>query len=234
MRNATAIKELALRHQTEMAAALGISMPTARAAYLKLAAYNFEYLPEALEGKWDPKDGELPFFSEASLYELVGKGQARTVRALLNQLGRALGFSERELIRREDTSKPERNMSTDFDFLEALIIDEAPHFGPASEELTGALRAFRAWRKSTEESSDHEIRQVKLENLQIGDRVVQRGQQCTILSFSSTKGRKVKKPQIETDQVKVFFLHDGDEYTKRIYGPRALVIRKKVDTGDES
>ncbi len=49
-------------------------------------------------GNWyDPEDADAPFFTEACLYNLLGKGDARTVLALVRNVGRALGIDERDL-----------------------------------------------------------------------------------------------------------------------------------------
>ena len=46
---------------------------------------------------YDPEDEKAPFFTEAYLYNLLGKGDARTVLATVRQVGRALGMEERDL-----------------------------------------------------------------------------------------------------------------------------------------
>ncbi len=46
---------------------------------------------------YEEGDGEAPFFSEAYLYNLVGKEDARTILGRLNRLGEALGMTYGEL-----------------------------------------------------------------------------------------------------------------------------------------
>ncbi len=49
-------------------------------------------------GNWyDTEDADAPFFTEACLYNLLGKQDARTVLSLVRQVGRALDMNERDL-----------------------------------------------------------------------------------------------------------------------------------------
>lgn len=43
---------------------------------------------------YEEGDERAPFFTEAFLYNLVGKEDARSILALIRQLGRALGFDD--------------------------------------------------------------------------------------------------------------------------------------------
>ncbi len=54
---------------------------------------NLAWGPEGYE----PEDEEAPFFTEAFLYNLLGKEEARTVLSLVRQVGRALGMDDRDL-----------------------------------------------------------------------------------------------------------------------------------------
>jgi len=60
-------------------------------ALLKILRWCPEDIPEALQGRFNR--GELPFYSEAYLYEVMGKEDARTFRAYMGNLKEALGIS---------------------------------------------------------------------------------------------------------------------------------------------
>lgn len=45
---------------------------------------------------YDPEDEKAPFFSEAFLYNLLGKEDARTVLAYTRRIGEALGLDSEE------------------------------------------------------------------------------------------------------------------------------------------
>lgn len=77
---------------------IGIGKGPARVAFLRLLAFKYERWPEGLKVPYAEKgDEEAPFFSEAYLYNLLGKEEARTLLALVRRVGEALGLSWKEL-----------------------------------------------------------------------------------------------------------------------------------------
>lgn len=56
-------------------------------------------------GMYEEGDEKAPFFSEAFLYSLVGKMNARTILALIGNLARAAGIDPYDYRRSEPTDK---------------------------------------------------------------------------------------------------------------------------------
>lgn len=65
---------------------------------LEAAQHIYEYTPECINVEFSelpgytPGDDSAPFFSEAFLYPLMGKMDARTILAMVNNLVRAAGL----------------------------------------------------------------------------------------------------------------------------------------------
>ncbi len=71
---------------------------------LRLEGFNLrdhaiaEHGEEDLDEWYDAEDEGAPFFTEAFLYNLLGKEDARTVLAAVREIQRALGLSERAFV----------------------------------------------------------------------------------------------------------------------------------------
>jgi hypothetical protein len=73
----------------------GVDVAAAREAYLALRVFHVEFVPEgfAEEPGYEPGDEKAPFFSEAFLYVLLGKEDARSLLGRMRTLRKALGIS---------------------------------------------------------------------------------------------------------------------------------------------
>lgn len=84
----------------------------AKEQFLRLIAFRVWIKPDfAKTGFYSaehicPEDVDQPFFSEAFLYNLIGKEDARTLRARLNSLGESLGVPREDWDRLWDTVEP--------------------------------------------------------------------------------------------------------------------------------
>lgn len=130
------IAALAIEQLREMQEFLGESNTAeAKKAFLELYAWVPECAPQevldAYEANGAKKNEVPPFFSEVFTYEILGKDQARTLRALIHNLGEALGITRDEM-RKEmsystgDEKHPRTTKETplgpdDFDALELTI-----------------------------------------------------------------------------------------------------------------
>lgn len=79
---------------------LGISSENAQAQYRKLVKLKLDGAPPRgfkSSPFYSKGDEEASFFSEAYLYSLLGKEDARTVLALLRAVGTAIGVPDHEL-----------------------------------------------------------------------------------------------------------------------------------------
>lgn len=51
----------------------------------------------ASSGMYEEGDGQAPFFTEAFLYNLLGKDDARSLLSIVRRLGKSLGVETQEL-----------------------------------------------------------------------------------------------------------------------------------------
>jgi len=198
------VAALALEHLREMQELVGDSKAEAKKAFLEL----YRWIPEWMENQAvldayeanGAEEGEIPpFFSEVCTYELLGKEQARTLRALMHSLGEALGLTYEDMHRAvgndEDDERRRRKIkkedpfdSDDFDALEVMIREEGIHFYHGSDQrvqVQRALRAIQAARSvySAPHDPEWEYLRVGPSELRIGDEIVRRGSWVQVLGF---------------------------------------------------
>lgn len=198
------VAALALEHLREMQELVGDSNAEAKKAFLKLYAWVPEWLEnqavmDAYEANGAKKGDVPPFFSEVCTYELLGKEQARTLRAYMHNLGEALGLTYEDMRRAMDDSDEDEQRrrkikkedpfdSDDFDALEVMIREEGIHFyhGPDSRvQIQRALRAIQAARSVYAAPHDPEWQYMRIDpsELRIGDEIVRRGNWVQVLGF---------------------------------------------------
>lgn len=205
------VADLALEHLREMQELVGDSNAEAKQAFLELYAWIPETALQAVLDAYHAngaKEGNVPpFFSEVTTYEILGKEEGRTLRALMHNLGEALGFTRMELhqaMRESDDEDESRKMlhkddpftADDFDALELMIRREGVHFydrgGDARVQVQRALRAVRAAREVYAAPHDPgwEYMRVTPKDLRIGDEIVRRGAWNRVLGFFHDEDEK--------------------------------------------
>jgi hypothetical protein len=181
-------------------------MGAAREKFKKLATMQLEWIEnEELAKEWKERGGkqdDLPFFSEMALYSLLGKDNARTVLALLHQLGESLGFSRVEQDR--EFKKPKRAAKDlpdqdDIDGLECILRDEAIFLlgSEPGKKILPFMRALSLMREivgAREFRDGVEYLQLHPKDIRIGDRIANHGRWIEVLGFFTKKGKPSDKP----------------------------------------
>lgn len=75
-------------------------LESAKETFQVMTGIVLECIPEQFSDKnemYEKGDEQAPFYSEAYLYNLLGKMDARTILSLMRQLGTKLGFSYEEM-----------------------------------------------------------------------------------------------------------------------------------------
>ena len=204
------VADLAIRHASEMSALLESGDGAARQAYKKLATWVPEYLPEEVMTSYKEngaKKGEVPpFFSEVTLYELLGKEEARTLLAMMSKLGRALGFdSRRDLIEEaESESKgvdPSAPMThDDLDALEGFMREDASYRfyrsgDDAANIIIRIMKVMPLLRSLVgEPQPDIEWKRIYPKDLRVGDRIIQNGRIITVFGFLDERHKPCDGP----------------------------------------
>ena len=194
------VADLAAKQAAEMSALLESGDGSARAAYKDLATWTPEYLPDAVMEAYHQngaKKGEVPpFFCEVTLYELLGKDQARTLLALIRNLGTALGFdSRRDLIEEsEQESSKGVDRSTpvthdDLDALEGFMREDASYRfhmtgDKAANTIIRIMKVLPLLRALVGEPQPNiEWKRIYPKHLKLGDRIIQNGRAVTVFGF---------------------------------------------------
>ncbi len=141
------ILELTLRHRREMEDLQGSSMSTARENFKQLFTWTPECMPEEVLKAYEENGGTgvPPFFCEITLYELLGKGEARDLLAIMRLLGEGLGFTRREMHRRFKEKKVdlEEDLTlSDLDAFESILREEDHYFFDPDSNGTKKRRRF--------------------------------------------------------------------------------------------
>jgi len=202
------IAALSLEQVREMQELLGDSSVEAKKAFLELYAWIPECAPQEVLDSYranGAKEGKVPpFFSEVFSYEVLGKDQARTLRALIHNLGEALGLTRQEMDKEMsytvgDEERPRVTKETplgpdDFDALEMMMRENAVHFWTGRErvELQRALRALNATREvyAAPREEGWEFMQVHPKDLKVGDEIVRRGSWVQVIGFLHDDGKR--------------------------------------------
>lgn len=191
-RRRQAVADLAVRHSREMASLMEGGTGAAREAFKELYEWCPEYIEhEEAAKEWEEcngKRGELPFFSELMTYAVLGKDQARTLRAHLHSLGEALGFTRLEMERGfKEPETEDLPSQDDLDALEAMLRGNAGYMIDGPEDslprMMRALEMVRAVVGADAWGDGVEYVRVHPDGLRVGDKIVHRGRLIPVLGF---------------------------------------------------
>ena len=194
------VANLTTRHAAEMAALLEGGDGAAKREFKELATWVPECLPEEVMKAYEEngaKKGEVPpFFCEVTLYEMLGKGIARTLLGKIRSLGVALGFdSSRDLIdESEKESKGGVDQSApmthdDLDALEGLMRHDASYeFHMQGDEAANTIiritRVLPILRTLVGAPNPHQDwLRIYPKHLKVGDRIIRNGRIITVHGF---------------------------------------------------
>jgi len=201
------VAELASVHAAEMAALLGNGEGSARARFRELYTWSPDFLPEEIVKEFEEAGGEgvPPFFSEMTLYALLGKEEARNLLAMMRCLGEALGIDNvRDLhveAERDSEGVDRRAPLTheDIDALEGFMREDAsyrfsfPGDG-AANKIIRISKTITALRSIVEGDSDYEWLHLIPDEVQVGDRIFSRGRFITVHGFLDKDKKVVDRP----------------------------------------
>lgn len=220
------VSELAIQQAAEMSALLDRGDGLAREEFKRLMTWIPECLPESVIKSYEQngaRKGEVPpFFCEVTLYELLGKDQARTLLSLMNSLGEALGFDgDRDLIdEAQEGDLPNRKSlltHEDIDTLEGFMRHEASYAmggGSASrsEKIIRITKTIPILRDMVDEPrEDWCWKKIWAPEIRVGDRIFSSGRFIEVHGFLTSD----KKP---TDRMHPY----GDWIENKWQVPRGL------------
>lgn len=182
------VVELALKHADEMKAILDTGDGRAREEFRTLMTwipeYAYEEVMKSYEQNGAPKGKVPPFFSEVTLYEMLGKDQARSLLGMMRSLGEALGFDRsRDLIEESESESGGADRSSpltqgDVDALEGFMREDASYRlrgGGDAEKIIRITKTLPALRAMVGADPDICWKQLYAKDLQIGDRIFKDG-----------------------------------------------------------
>lgn len=194
------VADLAAKQAAEMNALLQSSDGSARRQYKELATWVPEYLPDEVMKSYEQNGadkGEIPpFFCEVTLYEILGKDQARTLLGMIRSLGESLGFDRRrDLIdesEKESRDGPDRSAPLnhdDLDALEGFMREDASYRfhmtgDQASNTIIRIMKVLPVLRTMVGESEPpKEWKRIYPKHLKVGDRIIESGSIVTVFGF---------------------------------------------------
>ena len=202
------VSALAVKQAAEMAALLDSSDGRARAEFKELMTWVPEYLPDEVMKSYKDNggDGVPPFFCEVTLYELLGKDQARSLLGMMRSLGEALGFSgDRDLIdesERDGDEGVDRDSPLSHDDVDALEgfmrYDASYRFRGGDDEANKIIRISKTLpilrSLVGEAAAIGEWTRVLPRDLVVGDRIFSDGRFVTVYGFLDEEKAQTERP----------------------------------------
>ncbi len=232
------VADLAIRQAAEMTALLEGGDGAARAEFKALATWIPEWASEEVMKSYEEngaQKGEVPpFFSEVTLYELLGKDMARSLLGMISSLGKALGFdSRRDLIMeiekesKEGVARSSPVTHDDLDALEGFMREDASYRyhmrgDEAANSIIRIMKVMPVLRTLVgEENPFQKWARVYPKHLKVGDRIIDSGRIITVLGFLDEHHKPCDKPEPWGDELPKYQRPDRNEPCKE-YGARVI------------